>query len=121
MAAPQSSDVIVVGGGLAGMVTATRAAELGLRATVLERGVDTDYLCNSRITSGVFHVASNNILLDPAELRQTLDKVTRGHCNPDLADALAGNARRAVEWLSRQGATFIKGPTPDRACFLLQA
>ena len=45
-------DVLVVGGGLAGLAAANRAAEQDLRALVFEQGEDKAYLCNSRITTG---------------------------------------------------------------------
>ena len=49
-------DVIVIGGGLAGLIAANRAAELGRRAVVLEKGSEEQYLCNSRYTYGTFHI-----------------------------------------------------------------
>ena len=33
-------DVVIVGGGIAGMIAANRAAQLNLRAVVLEQGTD---------------------------------------------------------------------------------
>ena len=41
-------DVIVIGAGIAGLVAANRAAQLGRRVVVLERGEDQRSLCNSR-------------------------------------------------------------------------
>ena len=37
-------DVVIVGGGIAGMIAANRAAQLKLRAVVLEQGADVQYL-----------------------------------------------------------------------------
>lgn len=113
MANPQRFDVAVVGAEVAGLVAAARASELGLRVAVLERGIDDDYMCNSRITGGVFHIGMNNILLDPPVVRQIIEKAAHGHSDPELADALANNARRVIDWLRSQGVQFIKGPTPD--------
>ena len=33
------ADIVIIGGGLAGLVTANRAAQLGLKATVLEQEI----------------------------------------------------------------------------------
>ncbi|MBI3069211.1 MAG: FAD-binding protein, partial [Betaproteobacteria bacterium] len=45
MAEERREDVAVVGGGIAGLVTANRLAQLGLRAAVLEQGSAERYLC----------------------------------------------------------------------------
>ena len=49
-------DVIVIGAGLAGLVAANRAAQLGKRVVVLEKSREDKYLCNSRYTYGTFHI-----------------------------------------------------------------
>ncbi len=109
----KSTDVMIIGGGLAGMTAAGRATELGLKVTVLEAGADAEYMCNSRITGGIFHVAMNNVLADPDAALTYIEKATHGYSNPRLADALAHNAKRAVDWLRSQGIRFIKGGPGD--------
>ena len=42
-------DLIAIGGGFAGTVAALRAAELGLKVAVMERGQGEHYMCNSRV------------------------------------------------------------------------
>lgn len=104
-------DVAVIGGGLAGLVAANRAAEAGLAVAVFEKGADERYLCNTRLTGGFFHVALQDINSPPAELRQIIRRATRGAARADLADALADDAARALRWLKAQGMRFIKvGP-----------
>lgn len=113
-----SVDVAVIGGGIAGLVAATRVSQFGKRVVVLERGADSDYMCNSRLTGGVVHIAMDSILKDSSEARALIDGATKGHAREDLAAALANNARRMVDWLRTQGVRFIKGPTPDMSAML---
>lgn len=104
-------DVIVMGGGLAGLSTANRAAELGLRPVVLEQGADARYPCNSRFAGGLVHVALRDLTADADDIHQTVLRNTGGHTDAALTRLLADNAGRAGEWLRGQGAKFIKaGP-----------
>ena len=49
-------DVIVIGAGIAGLVAANRAAQLGKRVVVLEKSAEDQYLCNSRYAYGTIHI-----------------------------------------------------------------
>ncbi len=105
------TDVIVVGAGLAGLAAANKIAELGWRVQVLEQSTDEAYLCNSRYTGGLFHIAMDDMAGDPAWVRDNLVRTTRGTTEPALADALTQNARRTLRWLSSLGVRFIQaGP-----------
>ncbi len=101
-------DVVVIGGGLAGLAAANKAAESGLRVAVLEQGTEELYLCNTRITAGVFHVARETMLDPPEELRRRIEAATCGYSQPSLADALAKDSARTLEWLQQQGVRFVK-------------
>lgn len=101
-------DLVVVGGGIGGLSAAARAAQLGLRAVVLERGTDVQYPCNSRYSGGILHIAQHNVQ-EPAEaLVKVIGEATLGECDEGLARALAQDARRAVEWLRAAGAKYIR-------------
>jgi fumarate reductase flavoprotein subunit len=102
------TDVVVVGGGLAGLTAANRAREAGLSAIVLERGEDERYLCNSRIASGSFNLAHSDPTADPAFLRQAILDDTEGAADPSLAEALANVAAAAMQWFRSEGAKFVK-------------
>jgi fumarate reductase flavoprotein subunit len=112
-------DVCVVGAGLAGLTAGVRAAEQGLRVVVLERSAEPDYLCNSRMTGGAFHICLSDIQSDPDVLEKKINTVTRGAAHAGLARAVAQDARRAVKWLQAQGIRFIKGGSEPHHNFVL--
>ena len=102
-------DVAVIGGGIAGMVTATRAAQGGARVLVFERSAEDRYVCNSRITAGIFHCALNSVTTPPAELERCINDATSGTAEPAQANAVASDALKAVRWLQEQGLRFVGG------------
>jgi len=101
-------DVVCVGGGYAGLSAAARAAQLGQKAVVLERGSDELYACNSRYAGGVMHVSYQNPKDKPADLRRAVNEITAGNADPELVEAVAQHAGRAVEWLKDEGARFAR-------------
>jgi fumarate reductase flavoprotein subunit len=108
MSSNDTYDVAIVGGGIAGLTAAARAAELGLSVAVLERGEGERYPCNARMSGGVFHVAFNDIKSSPATLRAAIDAATGGNAEPGPAQAMADKAGGLVDWLGQQGARFIR-------------
>lgn len=107
MAAPW--DVIVTGGGMAGLVAATRAAELGLHAVVLEQGEEPSYLCNTRLSGGALHLAYASMTAEPAVIKRAIEQSSFGYARSDLAAVLAEDSARVIEWLKKHGAKFVKG------------
>jgi fumarate reductase flavoprotein subunit len=112
-------DLAVVGGGVAGLTAANRAAELGCRALVLEKGEDEHYPCNSRIATGVLNVAHTDPHSDPQMLRQAIELDTEGYAAPPLADALATIAGQSMQWLRAEGARIIKVPIHGKSRWML--
>lgn len=104
-----SFDLVCIGGGFAGLVAAVRGAELGLRAAIVEQGEDEQYLCSSRYAGGVFHVSYQDVKLTEPELVAAINQATGGEADPALAEAIARDCGRAVEWLKSQGAQFTRG------------
>lgn len=103
-------DVAIVGGGLSGLACAVRSAMGGRRVVVLERSREALYPCNSRIATGVFHVAMQPLSLDPARLEDGARAALGEGARPDLLRALCRDARPAVAWLEDvAGARFIRG------------
>ena len=103
-------DLAAIGGGFAGMTAAVRAAELGLEAAVIERGEGEDYMCNSRVCTGVLHTALANAD-DPSDtVYERVMTGTRGTARPDLARTFAENGGRTAAWMEAHGATLEAVP-----------
>ena len=99
-------DLICIGAGFAGLTAALRARELGLSVLVVERQAEPKQYNNSRITTGVFHVASNDVRLPPEKLIEAINTETQNYAKPDLVRAIAETAARVVDWLKEQGVTL---------------
>lgn len=106
---PTRADLVVVGGGLAGLTAAVRAAELGVAVVVLEAGTETTYAANSRYSGGVFHVAFQDVHAPPATLTTAVAQATDGYADPALTRVLTGNIARGVQWLADHGAALGDG------------
>src|SRR5262245_31322120 len=113
-------DLAVVGAGIAGLTAANRAAELGCRVVVLEKGGDGGhYPCNSRIATGVLNVAHTDPHSDAKVLRQAIELDTEGYAAPALADALASIAGQSMQWLRAEGTRIIKIPIHGKSRWVL--
>ncbi len=102
-----SYEVLVIGGGIAGLVAANRAAELGKRTAVLERGTEGRYLCSTRYTGGTFHICLTDLMAGEDKLAQVIETATRGFARNDLAAAIAKDGLRLVRWLQGEGIKFV--------------
>jgi len=105
---PLHFDLVAIGGGFAGLCTAVRGAELGLRTAVLEAGADASYPCSSRWAGGIFHVSYHDVKLSPGELFAAINHQTSGETDQELAGTIAADAGRTVDWLAGQGAAFTQ-------------
>ena len=99
-------DVVTIGGGFSGLVTACRAAELGLSAVVLEARGEDRYPCSSRYATGAANVMGLPIMAEPDRLFAAIMNGSGSNANPAVARAVADNGKRAIAWLSQQGAQF---------------
>jgi tricarballylate dehydrogenase len=115
-------DVLVVGGGNAGLCAALSAAEAGARVCLLERG-DRDHAGgNSYYTAGAFRCTFSDLddlrpLLEPdARLAETdleayteedfwsdMRRVTEGRCDETLTGVLVEGSADGVRWLAGKG------------------
>jgi len=110
---------VVMGGGIAGLVFAVRAAEHGIHVTVLEQGDEELYRCNSRYTGGAFHLCFHDINEPDDVIANAIKTTTCGYATDALTNAIASDARHAVKWLQDNGIRLIKvGPDAWRQHFL---
>jgi succinate dehydrogenase/fumarate reductase flavoprotein subunit len=101
-------DVVTIGGGFSGLIPACRAAEAGLSAAVLEARSEQRYPCSSRYSTGVANVMGLPILAEPDRLYRAIMDGSGANANLAVARAIADNGKRAIDWLSQQGATFVQ-------------
>src|SRR5499426_1936016 len=102
-----SYDLVTIGGGFSGLVTAARAAQLGLKVAVLEARTEDRYPCSSRYSTGVCNVMGLAILSAPDVLYGAILDGSGSTANPELARAIADNGERTIDWLAADGARFI--------------
>lgn len=101
-------DVVVVGAGLAGLMAACTCAKAGLRVTILERSIEERYLCNSRLTGGIFHLAFHGLLDDESKILNAAIQATAGTADAQLLEAIVRDAKRAVQVLASIGVRFMR-------------
>jgi fumarate reductase flavoprotein subunit len=104
----QKYDLIIMGGGLAGLSAGLRACELGLKVALFEKGITDQYPCNSRFSGGVLHLAFQNIKDPSDQLALAIGKATDNYADAELVQALSVHSERCVTWLQQQGARFIR-------------
>ena len=100
-------DLVVVGGGYAGLVAANRARQLGRSVVVLERGTGELYPCNSRFAGGVLHISYQNLNDPPASLARAALEITHAATDRALIETVAEHALRAVRWLADEGGKTV--------------
>ena len=103
-----SHDVVVIGAGIAGLITANRVAQLGRRVIVLEKSTEDKYLCNSRYAYGTFHINYSDLEQDEEALLARIENATEGHARKDLARVVARDGRRLMQWLKSEGIDVIR-------------
>jgi len=128
-------DVVVVGGGVAGLAAACSAAEAGVRVALLDRATEAESGGNTRYTEAFLRMKSmdepaegfTDVLVDdfmgypepsivkdaalPESRQSALYRGTHT-INPDYVATLAEQAPQALAWLASHGVRFDFVPTP---------
>ncbi len=111
MSAVSAYDVMVVGGGNAGLAAALTARERGARVIVLEAAPRTLRGGNSRHTRNVrcAHAAPTGVLTErysEDELMADLKRVNDGETDEALAQLVVAQSADCPAWMARYGARF---------------
>jgi fumarate reductase flavoprotein subunit len=106
-----SSDVLVVGAGLAGFTAAVRAAEAGAKVVLIDKSAGELGDGNVLMASGSLRAGGKSPRTNPAELHEFVN--AEGVAYPSLARAWAETCGRAVDWLIDAGVK-IQESTPGR-------
>lgn len=101
-------DIAIVGGGIAGTIAALRAAELGLRVVVLERGDGATYPCNTRYSGGILHLNFRDPKREPGQLAEVLAEGSDGGMSPDFVQLLSTDGARLIDWLRGHDIKFVR-------------
>ena len=107
-------DVVVIGGGIAGLSAAHSAHEQGAevvlveKAPRLERGGNTRFAdAQMRFPHEADEYGSRDYSVD--EMYADLMRISRGRANPELIRTLCENARATAEWLTDMGLEWDLG------------
>ena len=103
-------DVVIIGGGFAGLTAANHAALGGAKSLVLEAGSEELYMCNSRVATGALHVAFRSPEDSSEDLLEAIQEQTSGSSRPDIARAVAENAQATIDWMREEGCEFMQHP-----------
>ncbi|MBO0692137.1 MAG: FAD-dependent oxidoreductase, partial [Acidimicrobiaceae bacterium] len=128
-------DVVVVGGGNAGLAAALAATETGASVVVLEAAPREKYGSDSYFSGGLFRVAyesfedleeiagklefpedsgyENYSRYSEEQFLEDWGRVTGYRCDPELAAMIVGQSRDALAWLAAKGVAFASPVVVD--------
>ena len=99
----RSADVVVVGGGIAGMSAAVRALEQGASVVLLERAPEAERGGNTRYTESYWRMRDESAVSD--DFADKLVANSGGHPDPALVNEMAAPYR---QWSSlARAAPFV--------------
>lgn len=103
-------DLLVIGGGGAGMCAALEAEERGLRVVILE--ADAKLGGATALCSGVFYAAgtpiqeANGVVDSPEQMYEYITTLNQGALRPDIIHTLSQQAPDGLQFLLDLGASF---------------
>ena len=112
----EETDVLVVGMGFSGLCAANRAADSGVRVTLIEKIPQGFFAPGGCVVMSGLSCGTVGLSLAAPEdeIAEMLAKTTANRAPTDMIRAYAGNANRAIEWIQGCGVEFVEregGPT----------
>ena len=114
MAGQNTSDILVIGGGLAAICAAIAAAETGAAVTVANKGI-TGTSGSSAKAAGILaaafgHGGLDGGPIDDSPAHHAADSLAVGYHlgAPELVNIMAEQACNAVNWLAQHGVAFSR-------------
>lgn len=109
-----STDVLVCGGGVAGLTTAIAAHQAGARVLLIEKAAKDRRGGNTRFSDGQIrypHPADEYCEKGQTheEFRSDLMRLSGGMADPDLIEVMVTQASPTVDWLTELGIQWDKG------------
>jgi fumarate reductase flavoprotein subunit len=102
-----TSDILVVGAGLAGFTAAVRAAEQGAKVLLIDKSDGELGDGNILMASGSLRAGGKSPRTDPRELYDFV--MSEGVASPDLVRSWSKTCGRAVDWLIASGVKISEG------------
>jgi glycine/D-amino acid oxidase-like deaminating enzyme len=103
-------DVIVVGGGTAGLATAIEAADHGLRILIVEKDTRLGGTLHTTgghlVAAGTKRQAAHGIEDSQDAWLADIDRITRGLYRPDIIEPVVEHAAEFIDWLDDSGFRF---------------
>jgi tricarballylate dehydrogenase len=108
------ADVVVVGGGIAGISAAVEARSTGADVILLEKAPEAERGGNTRFSDSQFRLPHEADEYSPVsttreQMVEDFMRVTHQRANRELVEILAADAREAVDWLSELGVAWEQG------------
>jgi succinate dehydrogenase/fumarate reductase flavoprotein subunit len=112
----KETDVLVVGMGWAGVVTALRAAEQGVKVTFIDKQPKGWWVPGGDmlISGQSIHIAGRNANLTQEELFKICNDSTGRRAIPKIIDAYVKNIPRGFSWLMGNGVEFEEPAGQER-------
>ena len=104
--ADATCDLLIVGGGLAGMCAGLQALEEGIRPLIVDKTEDIALYGNSSISGGSFATPADSSEEAVQSYIDDFSKKSKGKGDPDITRTIAENIQDAVDWLASKGCVF---------------
>lgn len=104
--ADATCDILIVGGGLAGLCAGLQALEEGVAPLIADKCDDIGVYSNSAISGGSFATPTNGSEEAVQSYIDDFNTKSRGKGDPDITRTIAENVQDTVDWLAGKGCQF---------------